>query len=116
MAVYLISAALFLVAASSNISTAQPTVTEEERAAWPRSVDEAANRILVGMPDADKRKVRVTKRSDLILYHHGWGTGIRNQFGLWKGNKDLMADCKAGHPDDCSMIIIEKVWERLQKQ
>jgi len=51
----------------------------------------------------------------LIRFHHGWGTGIRNEFGLWKGNKELLADCHAEHPDDASMVIIQAVWERLQK-
>ena len=67
------------------------------------------------MKDSDKKQVRETKREDLILFHHGWGTGIRNEFGLWRGNTNLMADCHAKHPDDASMVIIKAVWERLQK-
>ena len=89
--------------------------TEAERATWPRTVDEAATRILADMKGADKTRVRETKREDLIFFHHGWGTGIRNEFGLWKGNTNLLADCHAQHPDDASMVIIEAVWQRLQK-
>jgi len=89
--------------------------TEAERATWPRTVDEAATRILADMKGADKTRVRETKREDLIFFHHGWGTGIRNEFGLWKGNTNLLADCHAHHPDDASMVIIEAVWQRLQK-
>jgi hypothetical protein len=86
-----------------------------ERAAWPKTVDEAVTRLLADMEDADKARVRDTKKNDLILFHHGWGTGIRNELGLWRGNTNLMADCHAQHPDDASMVIIEAVWQRLQK-
>lgn len=73
--------------------------------------------ILVRMPDQDKQRVRATKRQDLIMFHHGWGTGIRNYYGLWRGNEKLIASAcgKPCHPDDASMIIIEDVWNELQK-
>ena len=89
---------------------------QEERAAWPKTVDQAVTRLIERMEDADKKMVRDTKKQDLILFHDGWGTGIRNAFGLWKGNTNLLADCHAEHPDDASMVIIRAVWERLQKQ
>lgn len=60
--------------------------------------------------------MRSTSEDDLIQFHHGWGTGIRNSFGLWRGNTALLESCGAKdiHPDRCSMIIIERVWQRLQ--
>lgn len=111
--------ALALVGCHNSPPTAGPTtrhaVTEAEHAAWPKTVDEAVTRILADMKDTDKKQVRETKKEDLILFHHGWGTGIRNEFGLWRGNTNLMADCHAQHPDDASMVIIEAVWQKLQK-
>ena len=68
------------------------------------------------MAEKDKQTVRDTPKDKLILFHHGWGSGIRNSFGLWRGNRALMEDCKAKHPDDASMVIIEAVWARLQKE
>lgn len=79
---------------------------------------------------AMKMTVRSTPKDELILFHHGWGTGIRNAFGLWKGNAALMRSCAearggrtgAGtgaaflHPDSASMVIIEAVWLRLQTE
>ncbi len=90
--------------------------TQAERAGWPKTVDEAVTRLIDGMDDAERRMIRDTKKDGLIEFHHGWGTGIRNEFGLWKGNTNLLADCHAEHPDDASMVIIRAVWERLQKQ
>jgi hypothetical protein len=83
---------------------------------WPLTVDAAATKILAGMSGADKAAVRAKKKDELIEYHHGWGTGIRNEFGLWHGNDSLMADCHAEHPDGASMVIIEAVWQRLQTE
>lgn len=80
----------------------------------PRTVEEAADRLIGVLSAADLKKVRETKRQDLILYHFGWGTGIRNEFGLWQGNSALLESSGSFHPDDCSMMIIERVWEKLQ--
>jgi hypothetical protein len=90
-----------------------------ERDTWPATVDEAARLIVSKMSPADKEKVRTTPQNDLIRFHHGWGTGIRNSLGLWRGNERLLASCAGGqgepvHPDDCSMQIIEAVWRLLQ--
>ena len=82
-----------------------PPKSVVERDTWPKTVDEAASQI-VGMLDDDSRaRVRSTKKSDLIQYHHGWGTGIRNSLGLWRGNEELLKSCGQGkivHPDKCS--------------
>lgn len=82
---------------------------------WPQTVEEAVDDILAHMNIEDKERIRNTKKEDLITYHHGWGTGIRNAYGLWAGNKSLMKDTKANHPDDASMVIIKAVWAKLQK-
>jgi hypothetical protein len=44
--------------------------------------------------------------------------GIRNHYGLWHGNSRLIEAVCGGpcHPDDASIIIIEKVWDALQQQ
>lgn len=52
---------------------------------WPATVDEAAEMIIEGMSEEDRAVVRSTKRGELIRFHHGWGTGIRNDLGLWQG-------------------------------
>lgn len=89
---------------------------EEEKKTWPKTVNEAVTRILSTMPEKDRKIVRDTAEDDLIQFHHNWGTGIRNSFGLWRGNKALMEDCKCDHPDDASMVIIFAVWKRLQSE
>ena len=85
------------------------------RALWPRTVEQAVTRIVMDMDEADRKVVKDTRKEDLIRFHHGWGTSIRNEFGLWRDNTNLMTDCHADHPDAASMVIIEAVWQRLQK-
>lgn len=96
---------------------ALPPKSLAERDAWPSSVEEAARHIAGKLDDESKARVQSTKVEDLILYHHGWGTGIRNSLGLWRGNEKLLKSCGQGkviHPDECSMIIIKAVWKLLQ--
>jgi hypothetical protein len=81
---------------------------------WPLTVDDAVTKILAQMSESDKAAVKTKKKSELIQYHMSWGMGIRNSFGLWGGNRSLLADCHAYHPDDASMVIMEAVWQKLQ--
>ena len=84
---------------------------------WPATVDAVVADILAGLSEQDKETLLRTKREDLIRFHHGWGTGIRNHYGLWRGNKELLRSACGGepcHPDDASMVIIERVWEAVQ--
>jgi hypothetical protein len=84
---------------------------------WPTTVEDTVRDIVARLPAPDKERVKTTKKEDLILFHHGWGTGIRNHYGLWRGNAKLIASACGGpcHPDDASMLIIEAVWQELQK-
>lgn len=90
----------------------------KESLTWPRTLEAAVKQIVEGSDPDDMAKVAATKREDLIQYHMGWGMGIRNGLGLWRGNQALLISACGGepcHPDDASMKIIEAVWEHLQK-
>ena len=95
----------------------------EDRPDWPRTCRAAITKIVDAMSPSDKAELRKEKREDLIQYHFGWGMGIRNEFGLWGGNRALARDCarmartkgpERLHPDTISMVIIEGVWDALQ--
>ena len=55
------------------------------------------------------------KKKDLISLHFGLGEYIRNEFGLWQGNSELLESCFPGgyppDPDEISGVIIEAVWK-----
>jgi hypothetical protein len=85
---------------------------------WPVTVEDTVRDLLARMPAADLARVKRTKQEDLIQFHLGWGTGIRNHYGLWRGNEKLILSACGHpcHPDDASMKIIEAVWQELQNQ
>jgi hypothetical protein len=86
---------------------------------WPKTMDEAVERLMVELSDEDKKILKSTPKKELVKYHFGFGMHIRNEFGLWKGNKDLLESCCGGgyshDPDEASSVIIRALWERLQK-
>ncbi len=83
---------------------------------WPTTVDEAVDRTLATLTEADKEQIRKTTADDLALLHFGLGVRIRNECGLWSGNAELLAACGPPdmHPDSASDVIIRAVWERLR--
>ena len=85
---------------------------------WPTTVQAAVTDILRSLSEENKDTLRKRKKDELIMYHHGWGTGIRNDYGLWRGNNSLIESAcgKGCHPDDASMVIIEAVWSSLQDE
>ena len=91
----------------------------KKRKEWPRNIDEAVERLMFELSEEDKKELKNTNEEDLILHHFGLGEHIRNEFGLWKGNKDLLESCCGGgyfqDPDAASSVIIRALWKRLQK-
>lgn len=98
----------------------QPCIAEESDGLspgeWPITVNATVDDIISKLSEKDKKSVVTTKKENLIRFHHGWGTHIRNEYGLWRGNNKLIIDAcqKACHPDDASMIIIKATWQKLQ--
>jgi hypothetical protein len=82
---------------------------------WPRTLEAAVEQLLSRMSDADRKVVRDTAEDELGGFHFGWAMGIRNEFGMWLGNADLLEACGNPHPDSASMVIVRAVWERLQR-
>ena len=56
--------------------------------------------------------------SDMIQYHHGFGTWLRNNWGLWKGSRLSLWFNHKGirHPDDMSGIILRSFWRHLNSK
>jgi hypothetical protein len=78
--------------------------------------------IVTKLDDESKALLRKTEKEDLIRFHHGFGTGIRNHYKFWT-NEELVKSCgkqrgREGwfHPDDASMIVIEGVWVVVNSQ
>lgn len=84
----------------------------------PESLEEATSLLIEEMSKKDRHYVAMRSENDLIMFHMGWGTGIRNRFGLWSGNTKLLSSCghRWMHPDGASSVIIHSVWKRLREE
>jgi len=87
---------------------------------WPKSKSEAVEILKQKMNKHELEEFARTPKDNLIgKYHFYLGMYIRNAFGIWRGNKDLWEDLTHGkrtHPDNLSGIILEALWEDLQKK
>jgi hypothetical protein len=94
---------------------------------WPRTIDDAVDRVIASMSEEEKSVLKNTDERELVNFHFGLGWFIRNEFGLYKGNSDLLKACARSRynaferlffqndPDEASGFIIDVVWNRLRK-
>jgi len=83
---------------------------------WPKTVDEAVDLLVVHMSEEEKAELRGMSKEGLLMLHHELGVCIRNSFGLWEGNTELLESCGSAfmHADSASTAIIETTWRRLR--
>ncbi len=82
----------------------------------PKTVDQAVLML--------KTKWLSTKDLDWILrnpqkevtfrLYRPFGTGVRNEFGLWGGNQELRDSCGTNDPEGCSVVIFNRLWESVR--
>ena len=77
------------------------------------TVTEVVAEIIKKMSEADKANVVNTPEADLIQFHYGWGTAIRNNYNL-RQNQALVKATGKEHPDGASGVIIKAVWQTLR--
>lgn len=75
---------------------------------WPMTLEEAVDRLLAS----------ITEVSDDPLSHHGLGATIRNSFGLWGANKELLRSCgsETMHADDASEVILNALGDVIRQK
>lgn len=71
--------------------------------------------------EADLEKFRKSKQDDLAMFHFSLGMYIRNEFGLWEGNDELVKDIYGDNflfrqPDEISGEILGRFWDAAQKK
>lgn len=81
-----------------------------------KTVWEVVDYLIQSLDEKDLEDVRKMDEQDLSLLHFGLGQYVRELSGLWRGNKELLADCgsEGMHADDASAVIIRALWWRLQ--
>ena len=85
----------------------------------PRSIEKAVQLLLTELSDKDQQAIRIMAEQDLSLLHFSLGNHIRNGFGLWRNNVELLRACcpdaSLQNADGASMVII-KAQVATQKQ
>ena len=80
----------------------------------PTTVD-AAVRILRGLvPVEEQEKITLLSEDQLLSLHFGLGQWVRNYFGLWGGNPELLKATGETDADDASGVILHKFWLALR--
>ncbi len=86
-----------------------------------RTVAEAVERLIKELSLKDKTTIANMAETDLSTLYLNLGEYIRNEFGLWSGNQDLITSCSLivkrhnVHEDEASSIIIRELWEQLRE-
>ena len=82
---------------------------------WPSTIDEAVGVVVASLSDEDQAAIAALAESELIGLHFGLGAWIRNNLGLWKGNRALLEATGEADADDASMVIVEAAWRRVRE-
>ena len=87
---------------------------------FPKTVAQAVKRLKMELPLEDKGNIKDMQEDDLNGLHISLGAYIRNEFGLWSENNELMESCcsVSGADElhvDASAVIITELWRQLQK-
>jgi hypothetical protein len=61
-------------------------MTPEIISQWPKTVEQAVERVIATLTAEQKERVRQTPEDQLPRYHQNMGRWIRNMFRLWGGN------------------------------
>jgi len=83
----------------------------------PTTLQEAITALKEEIGADGQTKLLNSSKEELVSYHHGLGALIRNSFGLWSVDSELMKHMTSlgfSHPDDVSASIIKECWLQLR--
>ena len=88
---------------------------------YPRTVEQAVDRLFSELPFKDKTHIAKMEASQLELLHPTLGKHILEKYGLGLKSSELLKDCRfitkniSLQVDNASTVIIKELWERLRK-
>jgi hypothetical protein len=115
----LITSAFWL--CQDKLDTASRREPGRPRPGLPQSIAEAVSRLMSEMSLKDRTTMANMTSGELAKLNFSLGAYIRNEFGIWSGNEDLLAACRAasGNPTlprkEAATVIIRKLWEELRR-
>jgi len=84
----------------------------------PATLGEAIAALRRLIPAEELEQMRSGSEENMLAYHHGLGTSMRNSWGLWSDGPLARDFNRLGvhHPDDMSGIILDSLWRDLNGQ
>jgi hypothetical protein len=81
----------------------------------PKDLADSHRRLMEILPERTIAEMKQGTEHDMIRFHHGLGTALRNGWGPWQGSRLATHLQKLGlyHPDDMSVVILATFWCRL---
>jgi len=113
------SIALVEGAESPRQKPARKKPAQTTRAYIPKDLEDCFAQLDKILTDKDRQEIASKSEEDLLLeYHFGWGTGLRNDWGLWAHSRlaKYFEELGVDHPEEMSSIIIKSYWRRLNHQ
>ncbi len=82
----------------------------------PKTVDEAIQVLKIKWlkPKDLDWILRNPKEQVVWTLYRPFGTGVRNEFGLWGDNQALRDSCGDKNPEGCSVVIFNRLWESVR--
>jgi hypothetical protein len=87
----------------------------------PKTVAEAVEQLMLDLDLEDKVKIAKADFNELINIHLRLKNYLKNAFGVWHENKELLADCRTiseetiYNEEKATFVIVKALWERLKK-
>ena len=103
------------------VSVPYKTSVGIKKVSFPITVDQAVTRLMSDLSLRDKTKIAKLKEEELVSLYFSLGEYIRNAFGLWSGNRELIESCRtlSGmtelQEDDASAFIVKEFLKRLHE-
>lgn len=85
----------------------------------PKDIEDCFISLDVLLSEEDRGLIKKLKdRDETIMLHHGLGTWLRNNWGLWSGSRlqKYFKKRKIKHPDAMSSLILEFYYDWLNEK
>lgn len=80
----------------------------------PKTVDAAVRTLRGLVPSEEQERITLLAEDELVTLHFGLGQWVRNYFGLWGANRELLDATGGNDADDASGVIIREFWLALR--
>ena len=80
----------------------------------PKTVDAAVRILRALVPIEEQTKITAFSEDELVTLHFGLGQWVRNYFGLWGSNSELLKATGEEGTDEASGVILHEFWLALR--